>query len=219
MKGLSAFRKPEQEHLLPFADSLKKLPFWLLGIILLGVLTLWSIASRADYRVIFRATAGGLLTTLWVSLVAFCFAVLVGLGVGLCRVSPLRVVREVATFFVEIIRGVPMLVILYYIAFIGAPGLVEAINWILGPLHARRHHPARRGPKHRLLLAGDHRAHPRLRRVPLGDLPRRHRVDPRRPVGGGVRPRAAQAADDGPHRPPAGGQERAAAPGATSSWP
>ncbi len=134
MKGLSVFRKPEREHLLPFADSLKKLPFWLLGIILLGVITLWAIVSRADYRIIFKATAGGLLTTLWVSLVAFGFAVVVGLGVGLCRVSPARVVREVATFFVEIVRGVPMLVILYYIAFIGAPGLVEAVNWLLGPL-------------------------------------------------------------------------------------
>ena len=34
--------------------------------------------------------------------------------------------REIATFWVEVVRGVPMLVILYYIAFIGAPGLVEA---------------------------------------------------------------------------------------------
>ncbi|HET6486097.1 MAG TPA: amino acid ABC transporter permease [Spirochaetia bacterium] len=127
-------RRPEREHLLPFADSLKRLPFWLLGIILLGVLTLWSIVSRSDYRVIFRATAGGLLTTLWVSLVAFGFAIALGLLLGLCRVSPFRPIREVATFIVEIVRGVPMLVILYYIAFIGAPGLVQAVNFLLGPL-------------------------------------------------------------------------------------
>jgi len=43
-------------------------------------------------------------------------------------------VREIATFWVEIVRGVPMLVILYYIAFIGAPGLVEAVNFVLSPL-------------------------------------------------------------------------------------
>ena len=42
--------------------------------------------------------------------------------------------REIATFWVEIVRGVPMLVILYYIAFIGAPGLVEAVNFIPSPL-------------------------------------------------------------------------------------
>jgi polar amino acid transport system permease protein len=122
------------EHLLPFADRLKKLPFWLLGIILLGVLVLWSIASRADTRVIFSAAAKGLVTTLWVSLLAYVLSAVLGLLIGLCRTSPSRVVREISTFWVEIVRGVPMLVILYYIAFIGAPGLVEAVNFLLTPL-------------------------------------------------------------------------------------
>jgi len=126
-----------REHFIPVADRLKRLPFWLLAIILIGILILWSIVSRADYRVIFRATASGLLTTIWVSLVAFGFSVVVGLFLGLCRVSPSRVVREIATFWVEIVRGVPMLVILYYIAFIGAPGLVEGINFIISPLVTR----------------------------------------------------------------------------------
>jgi polar amino acid transport system permease protein len=125
---------PRREHLLPFADRLQKLPFWLLGVILIGILILWNIASKSDYRIIFLATANGLLTTLWVSLVAFSFSIVLGLVLGLCRVSPSRVVREIATFWVEIVRGVPMLVILYYIAFIGAPGLVEGINFLLSPL-------------------------------------------------------------------------------------
>jgi polar amino acid transport system permease protein len=123
-----------REHLIPLADRLKKLPYWLLGIILFGILILWNIASRSDYRVIFGAAARGLLTTLWISLVAFALSVLLGLLLGLCRVSPSRVVREIATFWVEVVRGVPMLVILYYIAFIGAPGLVEAANFLLSPL-------------------------------------------------------------------------------------
>ena len=121
-------------HFFPFADRLKRLPFWLLGIILVGILILWSIVSRADNIIIFQATARGLLTTLWVSLVAFSFSLVLGLGLGLCRTSRYRVVREFSTFWVEIMRGVPMLVILYYIAFIGAPGMVEAVNFILSPL-------------------------------------------------------------------------------------
>ncbi len=126
-----------REHFLPIADRLKKLPFWLLGIILLGILVLWSITSRADNRIIFQATARGLVTTLWVSLVAFSFSVVIGLGLGLCRTSRHRVVRELSTFWVEIMRGIPMLVILYYIAFIGAPGMVEAVNFLLSPLVTR----------------------------------------------------------------------------------
>jgi polar amino acid transport system permease protein len=66
--------------------------------------------------------------------VAFVLAILLGLFLGLCRVSPSRVVRELSTLWVEIVRGVPMLVILYYIAFIGAPGLVDAVNWVISPL-------------------------------------------------------------------------------------
>jgi len=85
-------------RLIPLADRLKRLPFWLLGVILLGILILWNIASRNDYRIIFRATATGLLTTLWVSIVSFFFSILVGLFLGLCRVSPSRIVREAATF-------------------------------------------------------------------------------------------------------------------------
>jgi polar amino acid transport system permease protein len=50
------------------------------------------------------------------------------------RSSPLRPAREIATFYIELVRGLPMLVILYYIAFVGAPALASALNWILGPL-------------------------------------------------------------------------------------
>ncbi len=123
-----------KERLIPAADRFSKLPLWLLGAILLGVVILWSIVTRGDYRVIFLATAGGLFTTIWVSLVSFALSILVGLFLGLCRVSPSRLIREAATFWVEIVRGVPMLVILYYVAFIGAPALVRAINLLITPL-------------------------------------------------------------------------------------
>ena len=42
--------------------------------------------------------------------------------------------RQFARFYVEIIRGVPILVLLFYIAFVGAPSLVFAWNFITAPL-------------------------------------------------------------------------------------
>ncbi len=128
--------RPRSERLLPLSAGLQRLPFWLLALILLGLLLAWSVASSGDYRVIFRAVARGLTTTLWVSLVAFLLAAALGLLLALCRVSLFRLLREIATFWVEVVRGVPMLVILYYIAFIGAPGLVGAVNFLLSPLLA-----------------------------------------------------------------------------------
>ena len=45
-----------------------------------------------------------------------------------------RWMQEVSSFFAEIMRGVPMLVLLYYISFVGAPALVLMLNWLGRPL-------------------------------------------------------------------------------------
>ncbi len=121
-------------HLLPFSDRLKQLPFWLLGIILLGILAVWRLLNRSDYQVIFSALSRGIGTTFYVSILAFTFSIFLGLIIGLLRVSRSRLLREISTFYVEIIRGIPMLVILYYIAFVGAPALIDFINWLCTPL-------------------------------------------------------------------------------------
>ena len=45
--------------------------------------------------------------------------------------------REVATFYVEIVRGIPVLVLLFYVAFVGAPQLVHLWNWLFeAPIRA-----------------------------------------------------------------------------------
>lgn len=110
-------------------NRLARLPYWLLAALLLGVLLLWNILADADYALIFAAVVKGVWVTLYVCLIAFGFALLIGLLFGLARLSHSRIVQEAATFYVEIVRGVPMLVILYYIAFVGAPGLVDLVNW------------------------------------------------------------------------------------------
>ena len=113
------------------AQSRREFPFWLLAAILLGLLFAWLIAANGDYAIIFHALRQGVLTTLWVSIVAYALAVTVGLVVALGRRSRLRAVREVATFYVEIVRGIPTLVLLFYVAFVGAPAIVVAWNWVL----------------------------------------------------------------------------------------
>jgi len=110
-------------------NRLARLPYWLLAALLLGVLLLWNILADANYALIFSAVVKGVWVTIYVCLIAFGFALLVGLIFGLARLSKSRVLQETSTFYVEIVRGVPMLVILYYIAFVGAPGLVDLINW------------------------------------------------------------------------------------------
>lgn len=116
------------------AALLKSLSWWLVVILLLGGWALASALSSPGYRVILRAVSRGLGVTLAVSLVAYAASLLLGLGLGLLRVSRARPAREAATFYIELVRGLPMLVILYYIAFVGAPALAAGLNAVLKPL-------------------------------------------------------------------------------------
>jgi polar amino acid transport system permease protein len=109
-------------------------PWWLVALVGLGLVSAFSFASEAGSRVILGAVARGLGVTITVSLIAYVCSILLGLALGLLRSSPLRIAREAATFYIELVRGLPMLVILYYIAFVGAPALASALNWLLSPL-------------------------------------------------------------------------------------
>ena len=121
-------------------NVLERIPYWLLAALLLGVIMAWRIATDDGYATIFTAVAKGIGITVYVTIVAYAGALVVGLLVGLARVSKNRVLYEVATFYVEILRGVPMLVLLLYIAFVLAPAMVSAVNWLgvqlagLGPV-------------------------------------------------------------------------------------
>jgi polar amino acid transport system permease protein len=122
---------------LPQPRRRREIPWWLVAAALLAVLFFWLIVADRDYRVIFAALHQGVLVTLWVSAAAFALAAGLGLVVALGRLSPSRVVREAATFYVEVVRGIPVLVLLFYIAFVGAPQMVLAWNWLFAwPIEA-----------------------------------------------------------------------------------
>jgi polar amino acid transport system permease protein len=110
---------------------MSRLPWWLLTATLLGLVFIWQMVADEGYRTILSALLNGVGVTLFVSLIAFAFATLLGLVFALMRVSKRRVVREVATFYIEVVRGVPMLVLLFYIAFVGAPQLVAFVNGVM----------------------------------------------------------------------------------------
>ncbi|MCO6059717.1 amino acid ABC transporter permease [Pseudomonas sp. MOB-449] len=62
----------------------------------------------------------GLWTTLWISVAAGAFGLLIGLITGLCRLSNNPTLRDVSTVYVELVRGTPLLVqIFIFYFFIG----------------------------------------------------------------------------------------------------
>ncbi len=116
---------------MPFQKSFfNRLPYWLLAIILLGIVFLWHILTTESYLNILYTLQKGVGVTLWVTLLAFSGAMVLGLLLALARVSRYRILREVAIFYIEIVRGIPMLVLLFYITFVGAPQLIALANWL-----------------------------------------------------------------------------------------
>lgn len=62
----------------------------------------------------------GLWTTLWISVAAGVFGLLIGLITGLCRLSANPTLRHLSTVYVELVRGTPLLVqIFIFYFFIG----------------------------------------------------------------------------------------------------
>jgi len=109
-------------------------PWWLVVAVVLGIAIAIAIASSGLYSQIFQAVSKGILTTILVTLTAYALACLIGLGIALMALSGSLVLRQVSRFYVEIIRGVPILVLLFYIAFVGAPAFVAFWNWATTPL-------------------------------------------------------------------------------------
>lgn len=109
-------------------------PWWLVAAGLLAAAAALAIAASELYRQVFSTVATGIGITVFVTLAAFALASALGLGVALMALSGSRLLRQAARFYVEIVRGVPMLVLLFWIAFVGAPALVTAWNALTLPL-------------------------------------------------------------------------------------
>jgi len=112
------------------------LPWWLIAIVVLGAAGLFSALTSPKSQVIFAVTLQGVGVTVLVAAIAFSLSLVLGLGLALLRSSPWRLAREGATFYIELMRGMPMLVLLYYIAFVATPALTAFVNIFLTPFTA-----------------------------------------------------------------------------------
>ena len=124
-------------------ERLSHLPWWLLIILLAGVILFYAITTNELYSVIFGRLVRGVGVTLFVALVAYTVAIVIGLIVALGRVSKNPITYNLSTLYVNVIRGVPILVQIFYVAFVLSPAFVTLLNsighglaGILGPENA-----------------------------------------------------------------------------------
>ncbi len=109
-------------------------PWWLVALVAIALGIVAVIAFNDLYAQVFATISRGIGVTVFVTVVGFALATVLGLLVALAGMSDSLIVRQIARFYVEVIRGIPILVLLFYIAFVGAPGFVSLYNFLIGPL-------------------------------------------------------------------------------------
>ncbi|MEQ8480202.1 MAG: amino acid ABC transporter permease [Hoeflea sp.] len=124
----------DQPHAGGPSSTRKDFPWWLLAAGLIALFLAFQIAVNDLYSQIFTIVSKGIWITIFVTLVGFALATLLGLLLAVMGLSGSLVLRQIARFYVEIIRGIPILVLLFYIAFVGAPGFVLGWNALISPL-------------------------------------------------------------------------------------
>lgn len=70
------------------------------------------------------ALLNGLWTTIWITFVSFILALILGVIVGIFTVSPNRFLNGVAEIYIDIFRGIPLIVLSFFIYF-GIPQLTN----------------------------------------------------------------------------------------------
>lgn len=114
----------------PEAPQDKEFPWWLLVAGGIAAYLMYRVVADDIYRQVLTTLSKGIGITIFVTLVGFALASAVGLALAVASLSRYLVLRQIARFYIEIIRGVPIIVLLLYVAFVVAPAMVAAWNWL-----------------------------------------------------------------------------------------
>lgn len=116
------------------APQEKDFPYWLVLLICIGIWLGYRVWVDDLYSQVATTLSRGVQITVLVTLVGFALAGTMGLVLALMSLSRSLILRQIARAYIEIVRGIPIIVLLLYVAFVVAPGLIVFINWLLEPL-------------------------------------------------------------------------------------
>ena len=110
----------------------KDFPWWLVILAVTGLWLFWQILADDMYSEALRALSKGIWITVSVAVVAYLGACGIGLGLALMGMSRHQILRQVARLYIEVMRGVPILVLLLYVAWVVVPAAIDLVNWLAG---------------------------------------------------------------------------------------
>lgn len=109
-------------------------PWWLVILAVIGAFLFYEVLASEIYAAALNTLLKGIGITVAVAVIAYAGACLLGLALAVMGLSRHLVLRQAARLYIEVMRGIPIIVLLLYVAFVLAPALVAAVNWILEPL-------------------------------------------------------------------------------------
>ncbi|MBL4805966.1 MAG: amino acid ABC transporter permease [Rhodobacteraceae bacterium] len=112
----------------------KDFPYWLLVVAGIGLYMAYRIYTDELYTQIITVVSKGIWITVFVTIFAFSSASLIGLILAVGSLSNSLILRQISRFYIEIVRGIPILILLIYVSFVGTPMLISGLNWMLEPL-------------------------------------------------------------------------------------
>ena len=104
---------------------LERAPWWALVLLIAGVFALVGIRRSPVYMETYHFLIPGVYVTIKLALAAFVVAMVLGLLAALGQISRHPIPHTIARLYVEVVRGVPLLVQLIYIAFVVTPVLAD----------------------------------------------------------------------------------------------
>jgi His/Glu/Gln/Arg/opine family amino acid ABC transporter permease subunit len=109
-------------------------PWWLVILVATGFVLFYEVLTTEVYAAALNTLMKGIGITVAVAVIAFLGACLMGLGLAVLGLSRFIVLRQAARLYIEVMRGIPIIVLLLYVAFVLAPALVALVNTVLEPL-------------------------------------------------------------------------------------
>lgn len=118
-----------------YSFDAREFPWWLVGMLLIiagmALAVIFTDAYREAFTSIFPIPlrlAQGILMTLYLTVGSFVVAIVLGLLIGLGRVSRNPFISNLAALYIEFIRGVPVIVWIFTVALVLAPDFAALIN-------------------------------------------------------------------------------------------
>ena len=106
----------------------REFPWWFLAMLIIAVGAAAFILSNEDYYEAFLFIRAGLQLTASTALISYVIAIVLGLLTGLGRISNSVFLTNFARLYIELIRGIPMMVLIFFIALVGVPFIINGFN-------------------------------------------------------------------------------------------